>query len=298
LRKDNLDKLKDEELVSILQKNFNNSSLEFEVLFKRCTKRLYTFLTRKGYSKYDSEDILQDYFGSYGGDDIYSHFEKAIMSFDSSYGGRFINYIKRILLLRLISKKYHDDKEKSIIGGSINQVVGDDSTEIIDFIGKEYNDINEIFLEEIRRIIVSHIFSIDNENHKLAVICRLCLPFKITVSEISEILEINERTLSTYIYRGIDELANIVDGDNRLKNLSYENDISKFIERRLLHIKKDTIDETFSDPNTRKIFDFLFYQGKNIEEISEELCIDIIELKKKIKNGIMKLISDRKYLLK
>ncbi len=298
MNKKSIDKIKDEELVTILQDNFDSSSKEFQTLFKRCTKKLYIFLTRKGYSKYDSEDILQDYFGSYGGEDPYSHFEKAILSFDPSYGSKFINYIKRILILRLISRGYQEEKEKNVISGSINQIVGDDNTERLDFIGKEYDDINDIFLEEIRRIMINHIFSIKNENHKLAVICRLCLPFKITVSEISEILEINERTLSTYIYRGIDDLAKIVEEDRRLKNLSYEEDISKFIERRLLHIKRDTIKNTFSDKKIQKIFDNLFYKGKSIEEISEELCIDIIELKKVIKKGIKKLIGDKDFLLK
>lgn len=296
-KKIEFDKLNDEELVEILQKNYDRESPTFRVLFKRSTKKLYRFLISKGYSKYDSEDILQDYFGSYIEKDSLSHYERAIHSFNSDYSSKFINYIKRILILRLITRKYKVDQEKNVVSTSINKIIGEENTEIGDFYGKEDFNFNLFALEEIKRIVINHIFELESKNHKLAVICKLCLPFKITVAEIAEILEINERTLSTYIYRGIKSLGKKINTDPRLKNLSYENDILKFIELRLLHVDRKVLNELFNDDKILKIFENLLYNGKSIEELSEIFCIDIVEIKKIIKKGILKLISNKEYLL-
>lgn len=290
--------MKDEELVELLQHNFDRESRPFKILFKRCTKKLYTFLINKGYSKYDSEDVLMDYFGSYSEGNLSSQYEKAIHSFDPKYSCKFVNYIKRILILRMISRNYKVKQERSVISESVNKEIGDrKGTEKIDFVGQDDLNLNNIILEEIKENVITHIYEIENENQKLAVICKLCLPFKITVSEIAEILEIKERTLSTYLYRGIENLSKKIEADPKLKNLSYEDDILKFIDMRLLHLNRSAIHELFDNEQTIKIFEKLLYEGKSIEEISEIVCINILGIKKIVKEGILKLISNKKYLL-
>jgi len=287
----------DEELVKILQENFDKESDSFRILFKRCTKKLYTFLINKGYSQQDSEDILQDYFSSYIDENSQSNYEKAILRFDPSYGGKFINYVKRILILRLISRNTKLEQERNIISSSLNDYITTENIEKGILVGQEDTDLNNFILEEIKKIVISHIFEIDNETYKLAIICRLCLPFRITVSEIADVLEVNERTLSTSLYRGIEVLSKKLKNDLRLKNLSYEDDISKFIEHRLLHINKNTFESIFNDKKITFIFEKLLYEGKSIEELSEISCINIVEIKKILKEGIFKLISDKNNLL-
>ncbi|MFW5891306.1 MAG: hypothetical protein ACOCUI_03725, partial [bacterium] len=110
-------------------------------------------------------------------------------------------------------------------------------------------------------------------------------------------LEVNDRTLATYIYRGIESLSKKIKEDPRLKNLSYENEISKFIELRLLHLSRDSLKEMFDNKKTIDIFEKLLYEGKSIEEISEILCIDIVNIKKIVKKGIFMLINEKKFLL-
>lgn len=297
--KNKLENLKDEDLVMELQEDFDRDSIIFKTLFKRCSKKLYKFLIRKGFSKFDSEDLLQDYFSSYNKTDSLSDFEKAVKSFDPSYKGKFVNYIKRILVLRLITKKQQIKTEKSVVVDSINNKInnGDDSTDKSYFVGKEDSSLNSFILDEMKKIIINHIFEIENEKYKTALICRLCLPFKLPVSEIAEILEINERSLATYIYRGIKQLSIKITNDDKLKNLDYNKEISKFIEYRLLHLNKSALNQVFTDNRVIEIFEKLLYEGKSIEELSKILCINIIELKKIIREGIFKLINDKKSLL-
>lgn len=267
-----------EDLVKQYQKNQNKES--FNELFTICHKYMLKFLLGKRLHLEDAEDLLQEYF--------FKEFEKSILTYRLDSKRPFLNYVKQIVIYRFYS---HQKKRKVKLEHEINF---DDTIEKISIIPEQIQEFEEesivaLAKAEIKEFFKDLVLNIENENHRNAIILRLCLPIRLTNEEIGEILDCNQASYGTWVYRGILELqSKIVEMKDKLP-LNLEG-MLKFIKGDSFSFKADILEHLNDDKRRKIIFEF-FFSHRNYSQLSQSYKISEEDVKLEIREGLFELIT-------
>ncbi len=275
----NVKELSIEELVRKVKKNKSDKE-SFNELFTRCSKLLLAFLIKKNFSYEDSEDLLQEYF--------ISDFDKAIEKYKETYNKKFINYIKRILILRAIS--YTQSKKNP----EINHLESfynehDFQKEVNNFENfNTYNIDTKPLKSELREFFKEVIYKIENENHRNALLFMICVPFNIGEKEAAELFDIKVSTFGTWIRRGVLDLKRIVQEENEKYNFDF-NSLISLLKNETFFIDKQTINE-IENQEIKNILIELINKRKSFKSLKKTYEFDN-EIKKKLFNYFCKIFN-------
>ncbi len=270
-----------EELLETYRKN--KSQAVFEELFTRCHKEMLKFLVRKGLKVEDAEDLLQEYF--------VTEFEGTIEKYDQNSQRKFINYVKHIVLYRFFSFYKKQKRRERYRQFSLDQIPPHEEHILAEEIEETVDKDQELFVikEEMKDFFREILLSLENENHRNAVILRLCLPIRLTTDEISELLECSSSAFSTWIYRGILELRDKV--RNIKDNMPFDlEDLNQFLKVVSFHIKPEILGQ-INNSQTQKIMEQFFFSKKDYASIAQATSLPEFEVRTVLRKGIFELLS-------
>lgn len=251
----------------------------FNELFTRCHKSMLHFLLGKRLNIDDAEDLLQDYF--------FREFEKTILSYRFDSKRSFINYVKQIVLYRFIS---HQKRRRKKLDHEVNLDETIDQVKFNSHNGQlEEEALISVARDEIKDFFKDMVLGIKNENHRNAIILRLCLPIKLSNEEISELLDCQQTAYSTWVYRGILELQSKVTELKDKMPLNLEG-MLKFIKGDSFSIKPEVLNH-IDDEKRREIVSAFFFAKKTYSDLSELHQLDEVQVKLEIRKGLFELIT-------
>ncbi|MDH5680862.1 MAG: hypothetical protein OEZ36_04690, partial [Spirochaetota bacterium] len=164
----------------------------FEEIFTRCHRDLLRFLLAKKMSVDDAEDLLQDYF--------INDFDRSVESYDPDRGKKFINYISNIVLLRFFSFYKKNKREEEVRDFALDNALPHKEYQLATRATKHPEAYQPTLLmkDEIKDFFRDAVLSISNQNHRNAVIMKLCIPIKISAEEAGEILACSKSSYTTW----------------------------------------------------------------------------------------------------
>ncbi len=272
----NLQELEIEKLIDIYRKT--NSNEAFEIIFTKCNRHLLNFLLAKKMNVEDAEDLLQNYF--------VFEFKNSIEKYDTSSPKRFINYIKHIILLRFFSFYKNKKLNKSLIKFSLDENLPNASN-ITSILKAPVDNNISLIKDEIKDFFRKVLYSIKNENHRNAIIFKLCIPINLSNREIAEIIGCKASVYSTWLYRGILELKAII----KLHDIPFDfDDLNSFIKEESFKIKHDTLNQ-IKEHKIRKILEQFFFAKEDPQSIAKKIDEPIEEVKSSIQQGIFEVFS-------
>lgn len=267
-----------EELVDEYKKTASDEV--FRKLFTACHRDMLKFLLNKKSSIEDAEDVLQDYFSR--------DFEKAIQKFDRSQQ-KFINYIKQMVLMRYFSSYKRTRKRRDRNINSFDDPKNDGFKNIHYTKSDDLNAMLSLMKNEIRDFFRDIVLSIKKEEHRNAIILKLCLPFKLSVVEIAKILDCDHNLFSTWVYRAVMELKEKIIESKKAIPFDLE-DIQHFAKQESFALKQDVIDN-IQDKELRNILELFFFSKKSIDDISSQLNKPVEDVKILLRTGIFNILS-------
>ncbi len=281
MSKAQLDQLSYEELVGIYQET--DSQEAFESLFTRCHRELLKFLMGKRLSLDDAEDLLQDYF--------INGFERSIHRYDPQKQRKFINYVKHILLLRFFTFYKKQKRVHDLQDFSLDDALPHDEYKTSKLVDEsaEQRRVISLMKGEIKEFFRELLFSLGNENHRNAVLLKLCLPIKLSAEEISDLLDCSPSAYSTWLYRGILELKDKVKEVKDLIPCSLD-EIFLFIKEESFAFKPETLKE-IDDMETRESLNLFVFSKLDRPDIARELNLSEEKVRLLLRKGIFELLT-------
>ncbi|HEO66265.1 MAG TPA: sigma-70 family RNA polymerase sigma factor [Spirochaetes bacterium] len=276
-----LDQLSHEELVGIYQET--ESQEAFESLFTRCHRELLKFLMGKHLSLDDAEDLLQDYF--------VNDFERSIKSYDLQKQRKFINYLRHILLFRFFSFYKKQKRRSDLQEFSLDEALPHDhykTSKLVDESAEQRRFVS-LVKGEIKEFFREILFSMENENHRNAIILKLCLPLKLSAEEISDLLDCSQSSYSTWLYRGTLELREKAKDAKDLIPCSLD-EIFIYAREESFALKPETLKE-IDDRKVRESLDLFVFSKLDRPEIARKLNLSEEKVQLLLRKGIFELLT-------
>ena len=270
-----------EDLVAKYKEQKDNGS--FEELFTRCHRDLLQFLLRKKLSVDDAEDLLQDYF--------INDFDRSVDSFDPTKGKKFINYVRNLVLLRFFSLYQKKKRENELRDFSLDNALPSEEFKLTSQAAEKHEGYEPTLLmkDEIKDFFRDAVLSISNQNHRNALIMRLCLPIKISTEEAGEILNCSKSSYTTWIYRGTLDLQAVI--EEKRESMSFDlQEALRFVMEDSFTIKYETLDELENNLCRDLLKGYLFDKKSHIE-LGGEKGMPEDEIKKLVWRGLFEVLN-------
>lgn len=244
----------------------------FFQIYTICNKKCSSYLLRKGCNKEDTEDILQDYFSK--------DFHTSLNRFNpgrSSFSG----YVNNIVLLRYIThiKKLKNRRELFLVDEEYNNKI-----ELSYIQNQSYLNYSEI--EKNLKILI---YSIPNINHRKTIILKYFLPVNLSTKDMVYFLDCpSERTLGSWIYRGIQNIKVKAKLLNLIPNLFDMDDILDYTKNGIVTFIKPGLE--ILSPFENKSLEMLF-SHKTITEIAHFFNMTEKETYHLLKTSLNKMLD-------